>query len=66
MGASTAANLIIHELLPRLKKAGISVEDSPVTPHDMAVLAMVKDAGIFSHHEIRKLLDGVFDTAGKA
>lgn len=55
--------MIINELLPRLKKSGISVEDSPVTPHEMAVLALVKDAGIFSHHEIRKLLDSAFDTA---
>ena len=61
MGASTAANLIIHELLPRLKKSGLGVENSPVTPSEIAVLAMVKDAAIFSHHEIRQLLDKAFD-----
>lgn len=64
MGASTAANLIINELLPRLKKRNIEIEDSPVNPREIAALALAKDAGIISHHEIRKLLDGAFDSAG--
>jgi Asp-tRNAAsn/Glu-tRNAGln amidotransferase B subunit (PET112 homolog) len=51
-----AANLMLNELFPRLKKAGIPIAQSPVLPLDIRALAILKSAGVFSTHEIRQLI----------
>jgi Asp-tRNA(Asn)/Glu-tRNA(Gln) amidotransferase B subunit len=51
------ANLIINELLPRLKRKGIKIQDSPITPKDLSALAKIKSLGIFTTHDIRLMLD---------
>lgn len=52
-----AANLILNELSPRLKKAGIEIKDSPVKPFEIHILAAAKLEGVVSTHEIRQILD---------
>lgn len=49
----STANLMVNELLPRLKRSGMPIEKSPVTPEDMAILAAAKCLGVWSTHEIR-------------
>jgi len=57
-----AADLIINELAPRLKKRGIDVAaDSPVSPEDIAELAYLKFQGHITTHDIRKWLDSQFN-----
>lgn len=59
--ASIAANLMVNELLPRLKKNKIGIESSPISAEKMAEFAILKYAG-FSTREIRKLMDAAFDS----
>ena len=54
------AVLILEELLPRLKRSGIAIENSPITPWDIRCLGILKAKGIFTTHEIRQMMDGVF------
>ena len=56
-----AANLIINELLPRLEKAGIEINSSPVSPGDLSFLTDLKLKGVISTREIRQVLDTVFE-----
>ena len=58
--ASIAANLIINELTPRLKRSGIRIENSPVTPVDMRLLACLKYCDVLSTRDIRETLDEMF------
>ena len=52
-----AATLIINELLPRLRKMGCAIEDSPVPPGILACMAQLKCEGRLDTHSIRKILD---------
>ena len=57
---STAANLIINELLPRCKKAKISIVDSPVSPEQIKRAAQQKEAGLATTNDIRLMMDEAF------
>lgn len=58
--ARIAANLLIHELLPRCKKNGIDISQSPVPPGLVHLAAIHKNMGIVSTQGIRKKFDGLF------
>lgn len=60
-----AASLMLNELLPRLRKAGKKITESPVSPQVMAELSILKAAGM-PHNVVRQVLDELFDTARKA
>ena len=53
-----AATLILEELVPRLKRRGLVIEDSPVSPDDVRWLALGKVRGLLTTAEIREMLDG--------
>ena len=57
---ATAANLIINELMPRCKKAGISIVDSPVSPEQITRAAKQKEAGVVTTNDIRQMMDAAF------
>lgn len=61
--AKIAANLIINELLPRLKRKGLKIESSPVTPAHINLMARFKHAGFLSTHSIRILMDDLISEA---
>lgn len=56
----TCANLIINELLPRLTRAGLGPQESPVKPVEISALALLKVHGVATTHQIRKYMDGKF------
>lgn len=58
---SVSTILMVNELLPRLKKCGLTIEQSPVTSEEMARLAAFKCAKLFNTHEIRQLLNERFE-----
>jgi Asp-tRNA(Asn)/Glu-tRNA(Gln) amidotransferase B subunit len=55
-----AANLIINELLPRLSRHKIRIEDSPVPGTVIAALSIYKHEGKIDTHTIRRILDRFF------
>lgn len=56
-----AAKLMINELLPRLKRSGLDITRSPVTPQQLAVAAAAKHSGAWSTHDIRMRMDAAFE-----
>lgn len=54
------AHLMLHELEPRLKRAGLPWEQSPVEPWLLAEFAQFKAMGVLSTRDIRGYLDGAF------
>ena len=63
---AVVANLIVNELVPRLKKAGVGIEKSPVPPELITLFAALKIMGRVTTHEIRGWMDECFDSARKA
>ena len=55
-----AANLIINEILPRCKKKGIDIKDSPVPPGLVHLAAIHKTLGI-TNKQIRMKFDKLFE-----
>ena len=55
-----AANLIINELAPRLKRKGIKIEESPVSPLHIQAYACMKYCEIITTRDIREMLDEAF------
>ena len=55
-----AANLILNELGPRLKRRKIGIDASPLSPSQIAVLAACKACGVLDTHAIRKVMDDAF------
>ncbi len=55
------ANLIINELMPRLARAGIEADASPVTPEQISIAALAKAYGVMDTHTIRRLMDEAFN-----
>lgn len=55
--AQIAANLVLHELLPRLKKRDIEIANSPIPPEQIGEWTIAKHRGEVSTHEIRKRMD---------
>ena len=62
----TASNLILNDLLPRLNKRGIRIEDSPIKPYDMRVLAYAKFSGELTTRDIREIMDSALEAADAA
>lgn len=58
--ARIAANLILNELLPRLKKSGLDIDTSPVKPWQIAMASVLKHKGLVTTHEIRKCMEWSF------
>jgi hypothetical protein len=52
-----AAIHLVNELLPRFKRAGISIERSPITPMQMGILARLEHSGYWTRYEVRRFLD---------
>jgi Asp-tRNA(Asn)/Glu-tRNA(Gln) amidotransferase B subunit len=59
-----AANLILNELMPRLKKAGIEIQDCPIPPEILGIAAKLKHEGKLTTHEIRQWMDEFIYPAG--
>jgi hypothetical protein len=53
------AILLLEELFPRLKKRGIPVKDSPITPEHMAQAGLLKYYGLVTTRDIRKRMDEI-------
>ena len=53
--ATVAANLIINEVEPRLRRLGL--EASPISGKEIAILAACKVCGVLTTRDIRRLLD---------
>lgn len=68
--AKVAATLLLHELLPRLKKrcidTCIDMDSSPVSPQQLGDLALMKAHGLISTHQVRQFLDKCFDSSSQA
>ena len=63
--AQACANLILYELVPRLKRHGFEIENSPVSPEVISMLAICKAHNTASTRQIRIFLDKFFDSSGK-
>lgn len=55
-----ASVLIINELLPRLKRAGLDIKDCPISPQELKAAAILKAAGLVSTMDIRFCMDEKF------
>ena len=52
-----AATLIINELMPRLNRKKIKIENSPITPAEIRTLACLKYGEAVTTKDIREHLD---------
>jgi Asp-tRNA(Asn)/Glu-tRNA(Gln) amidotransferase B subunit len=50
------ANLIINGLLPELKRAKLTISQSPVSPEDMAMLVLGISGGVINFSDAKKLI----------
>ena len=58
--ACIGARLIIHELMPRLKRANIEIQNSPISPEKVLLAATAKWCGAWDTHHIRQKFDEAF------
>ena len=63
--AGLTAKLLLNELAPRLKRAGLTPASSPVKPAALAFGVSCIDQGILSTHELRALLDEAFSAVDR-
>lgn len=64
--ARLSANWVASELLGRINKAGLSINESPVVAKDLcALLMMIKDGDV-SNRAAKDVLDVMFEEGGKA
>ena len=59
--AQELASVVQQELLPRLKRLGVTIDGSPITHEDMAFLVHAKLRGELSHRQIRTIMDAMCD-----
>ena len=56
-----ASTLLVHELYPRLKRLGIPIENSPISPFQVRVAAYCKHLKVWDTREIRRRFDEAFE-----
>lgn len=55
------ANILLNDLIPKLNKAGINIEEFPPDPLFFRMLSIGKLSGLLCHQDVRWLLDVVID-----
>ena len=56
-----AAKLMLNELVPRLKKRGVTADKSPITPEKFGLGVLAVYCGAWDTHYFRMKLDEVFN-----
>ena len=56
-----AAKLMLNELMPRLKRHGIPIMRSPVTPERLGIGVLAVYCGAWDTHHFRMKLDEAFN-----
>jgi Asp-tRNA(Asn)/Glu-tRNA(Gln) amidotransferase B subunit len=60
-GPALVANLMLNGLMPQLKRAGMTIEQSPVSPSDLAFLAQGIESGLIDFSHAKKLIRERFE-----